>query len=349
MKKLTRVAGIVLLMAAVCYTGLASGLSIVNNPMLGFFTNGSVATLTKLVPGAGIITYEVANTIGGVIFQATAVPAGNAVGKPVAIQYNPAQPDGRRLSLTIGGKAVKVNLYDWEIIPVARFVESGYTACMTLFDEPRGGERVTPIENMDKGIMWANFHPAFGDTLTGLNLFFADAMFVNPGLMQFADFAFTFPVPGYHKTRLNWLDTNKDYRRLHFQMMHEKLSLKQEKQNTYIYTDYETEISYRIRNRRIVFFGVPQYLFMYKDDDNETVTVAEEMNKAFAALHKDVYRINPTVYGAAEKAAQWAAFFRMVQAEYPQAWQGFMKQIDGIDPAPKVETPRYWLSSTMID
>jgi hypothetical protein len=349
MKKLTRIAVIVLLLVTVCYTGFASDFTFINNRLLGFFTNNNTATLLKLTPGIGRITYDIANTIGGVIFQGTAVPAGNAIGQPVTIRYDPAQPDGRRLSLTIGGKAVKTNLYDWEIIPIGRFVESGYTACMTLFDKARK-EEVEEEKKLDEkfgnDIMWANFHPAFGNTLIGLNLFFADAMFVNPELIQFADKAFTFPVPGYHKTRLSIWDMNRTYRLLYSQMILQALSLQEENYNTYIYTDYGTEISYRVRNRQIVFTGIPNYLFMYKDENSETVTMANELNERIATIHKYVYRINPNIYRTAEKTAQWAAFFRMVQNEYPEVWQGFMEQIDGIEPVPKVETPRYWLGRT---
>jgi hypothetical protein len=348
MKRSTRIAGVILLLATVCYAGLASGFTIVNNKMLGFFTNGSRATLTKLIPGENKITYEIVKTIGGVIFQGTAVPTGNAIGQAVTMRYESAQPDGRRLTLTIGNRAVKTKLYDWEIIPIARFVDSGYTACMTLFDETQTEEEEM-YDLFEDDIMWANFHPAFGDTLIGLNLFFVDAMLANLELMQFADRAFFSPIPGYHKSRLNRRDTDRAYRHLHLEMYKSKLALIKEKQNTYIYTDYGTEISYRIRNGQIEFIGVPNYLFFYCDEENKTVTVAEKMNKNFANLHKYVFRINPTVYGSAEKTAQWAVFFRMVQTKYPQAWQVFIGLIDGIEPAPKVETPRYWLSLTERD
>jgi len=349
MKKLTRIACIILLLVTVSYNVFASDFSFINNRMLGFFTNGNVAKLLKLKPGMNILTYEVANTIGGVIFQATAVPAGNAIGQAVTISYDHTQPDGRRLSLTIGGKAVKTKLYDWEIIPIALFVESGYTACMTLFDDAGNpDEEKIREQNTKNGIMWANFHPAFGDTLIGLNLFFVDAMFVNPELMQFADRAFVFPIQGYHKSRLKSWYTDRAFREFYSNLILRELSLIKENHNTYIYTDYGTEISYRIKNKQIEFTGVPSYLFMYKNKKNETVTVAEEKTKSLIALHKYIYRINPTVYGVAEKTAQWAAFFRMVQTEYPQVWQDLIEQIDGIEPAPKVETPRYWLSSATL-
>jgi len=195
MKKLTKITAVILLLVTVCYAGFAQNYATVNNKALGINAKGGLNGLREGVKGGNVV--RLAGVIGGVLFQGTAVPAGNAIGQAVAMQYNPAQPDGRRLSLAIGNTAVTTELYDWEIIPIARFVQSGYTACMTLFDEPRTLDEIaTHLENVSKGIMWANFHPAFGNTLIGLNLFFADAMLVNPDLMQFADEAFTDTIPG---------------------------------------------------------------------------------------------------------------------------------------------------------
>ena len=87
-------------------------------------------------------------------------------------------------------------------------------------------------------------------------------------------------------------------------------------------------------------------MFVNNDHKAETSTVAAEMNERFKKLYRNIYAINPTVYRTAERTAQWAAFFRMVQNEYPMVWQQFIKQIAGIEASPKVGTPRYWLSST---
>jgi hypothetical protein len=356
MKRLTRIALIVLLLVTVCYTGFAvDGVYTLNNTRLGAGISGGVADLERVKPGDEILVPEVTFDIGGVIFQGTAVPAGNAIGQPVAIQYNPAQMDGRRLLLTIGGTEVVVELYDWELIPVARFVENGYTACMTLFDRIMRNSNEEQLHklNAEMGIRWANFHPAFGNTLIGLNLFFVDAMFVNPFLMQNTDEAFSNPVPGYHISWRNEQNITKTLRRWNLNRIY--LMLKQEqdnkKYNSYIYTDYGKEISYRVENSRLVFSGVPSYLFVYNDKNNDkntrTVTEAKELNERIIAMHDDIYALNPTVYRTAERTAQWAAFFRMVQTEYPQAWQSFIRQIAGIEAAPKFETPRYWLSWTV--
>jgi hypothetical protein len=185
--------------------------------------------------------------------------------------------------------------------------------------------------------MWANFHPALGNTLVGLNLLFADAMFVNLDLMQSVDEVFDTQIPGYQIPRQNKSSTDEIDALISLGVMLWDF-------NSYFYTDYGREISYSIVDNRIEFNGTPFYSFVGLDP-NDNVIVAEELNELFIEIHDDIFDINPTVYRTAERTAQWAAFFRMVQGDYPQVWQSFMGQIDGIT-VQKVETPRYWLRGT---
>ena len=354
MRKLAKIIGVIFLLVTAGYTSFASGIYAANNsPLLGMIPNGGRKTLEQVPPGSEILNYGVTSVNGGVIFQGIALPAGNAIGQPVVMTYDPAQPNGQRLSLTIGGTAITSELYDWEMIPTARFVESGYTACMTLYDRA-----VTPKEeeihrlNKDNGIYWANFHPAFGDTLIGFNLFFVDAMFINPILIQNTDIIFKAPINGYHvswqheqnKRKTSLTEKEREFFRM---LAHEQNELKS--WNSYIYTDYGKEISYFVENNRIVFTGVPFYLFLKNDHTSKTVAVPEELNQKINDHYRDIYDINPTVYRSAERTAQWAAFFRMVQKDYPQMWQSFMQQIAGIEASPKFETPRYWLAKTKLE
>jgi len=352
MKRLTQIAYIILLLFTICYTSFAQAEQI-NIKILGGRLGSKQANLEAAPQDSDPLSFEITSTTGGVIFQGKAVPAGNAVGQPVNMQYDPTQTDGRRLSLTIGNTSLTTELYDWEIIPIARFVESGFNACFTLYDRAEGPEEVEINKQYKKEgeIYWANFHPAFGDTLIGLNLFFVDAMLLNPLIMQNSDKAFANQIPGYHIT---WRSERKfvtGLTRKPFDLF-QKL-IKEQKEikswNSYIYTDYGTEISYRIENKRIIFNGVPTYIFVKNNHANKTVTVAKELNEYIIANHNIIYDLNPTVYRCAEKTAQWAAFFRMVKTEYPQIWKLFFNQIAGIEVVPKIETPRYWLPLEKMD
>jgi hypothetical protein len=341
MKTRARTAVIIFLLLAVSYAGFANGsYTAYNNPAIGIFTKNGGAGLRQVNPGSNILSYEITSKVGGVIFQATAVPAGNAVGQPVTITYDSGLPDGKRLLLAVGASPITANLYDWEIIPIARFVESRYAACMTLYDEP-GSPEEDEIEAENEDIFWADFHPAFGNTLIGLNLFFVDAMLINTSLLQNTDRAFYNPIPGYHdiSTWRNGQDKTQYVKQVNDVLDTQIWA-------DYIYTDYGTEISYYTENGQIKFNGAPSYIFLLNDHARKTVTVAEETNRRMGNIRGAVYNMNPTVYRSAEKTAQWAAFFRMVQTEYPQVWRAFMAQIEKIEPLPRVQTPRYWLSQT---
>ena len=121
MRKFARVAGIIFLLFVVCCAsvtqsnlaqhGAAFADRMVRN---GFRMDVSYNDLEKVRPGEDIYIPKTIRDIGGVIFQGTAIPAGNAVGRQVAIAYNRARTDGQRFRLTIGGKAVTAELYDWE-------------------------------------------------------------------------------------------------------------------------------------------------------------------------------------------------------------------------------------------
>ncbi|MCL2443100.1 MAG: hypothetical protein FWD13_06485 [Treponema sp.] len=343
MKTNAKIVCFILLFLTVFYASYASGIyDKYNYSSLGIVTGNRHADLFIAERGSNILSYEIASTTGGVIFQEIAVPAGNAIGQPVNITYDPSQPNGWRLSVSIGNTTTTANLYDWEFIPVIHFVESNYTACMTLYDNHRSPEERILKQNRPQSIYFANFHPAFGDTLIGLNLFFVDALLMNIPLMQNTDEAFDFPIPGYHD-HATWRNKQDNSQNIDQIMSIFNIF---ERQNSYIFTDYGTEISYHIENSEIVFSGVPKYIFLYNDDDSKTVTVLEESYIYMNDLRNVLYEINPTIYRSAEKTAQWAAFFRMVQTEYPEIWQDLLIQIEGKRPSPLFETPRYWLRRT---
>lgn len=70
-------------------------------------------------------------------------------------------PDGRK-------QTVVAPIYDWELIPIAKFADSDTDSCFTLFGELHDeSERLNDARVM-------NYHPAFVDTLLGLRLMQAD-------------------------------------------------------------------------------------------------------------------------------------------------------------------------------
>jgi hypothetical protein len=292
--------------------------------------------------GRQTVSYGVTSRVGGVLFQEVAVPAAGAEGKPVGIEYRPDRPDGQRLIVTIGDAVVTADLYDWQLIPTARFAATSYTACMSLLGRPKTQAELVQFFENPGSIMFAEFHPDLANTLAGINLFFVDAMLVDGNISRMRQITDSLSglVPGYNDISI---EENESAAGAAF--IRRLLIANADNWDNYIFTDYGTEIRYEITNGKLIFTGFPSYLFMLSDDNTETVTINRELNALIRRNIQRVRSINPVVYRAAEQTAQLAAFFRMVKEQHPAVWEDFTAQISGAEDGLRIETPRYWIRS----
>jgi hypothetical protein len=96
----------------------------------------------------------------------------------MSLSYRPEESDANRLWVTVDGRESSTTVYDWQLIPIAKFADSPYTSCVTLFgelDDRAEGRRL--LANRD-GVL--NYHSAFVDTLIGLRLFQLDILIDEP-------------------------------------------------------------------------------------------------------------------------------------------------------------------------
>jgi hypothetical protein len=301
---------------------------------------------------------------GGVHFQATAVPAGRL--EAVSLLYAPDQPDGRRLFIRFRDYGlVQSELYDWQLVPIARYADSKDLSCVTLLD--------TPVINIDteisffikaveynKGLpkerqfeyFWANFHPALADTLIGFNLFLVDAMFMRP-VESSAIYGDSAVVPrdvrGYNDG-----PRFSDMNRGQFGFFKKILDRwRRDGGSSYVYTDYgtATPITYDLdlrdkMNPRIVFEGYPSYQFnrgVIENNEVKEVVPLDDLNKYVEANREMVNSLNPVIFKTAELTARWAALFRAIKARNPVIWEAFIKDIKSVSVEPEQPTPRYWI------
>jgi hypothetical protein len=118
--------------------------------------------------GAGGFTGGFLASVGGVAFKEIAQPAPALAAQSVVLEYAPQYPDGRRVVAIIDGQRVPVNLYDWQLQPIARFAQSDEHAVFTLFGKL--ADQRQEREVLDNGGRVVNYHPAFQDTLLGLRM-----------------------------------------------------------------------------------------------------------------------------------------------------------------------------------
>ncbi|MGH7598366.1 MAG: hypothetical protein ACREOI_18575, partial [bacterium] len=114
--------------------------------------------------------------VGGVAFDGVAMPMAGLQIDSLRLVYNPELEDGNRLTVLINGQTCGApNLPDWQLVPIAKFADSPYYACVTLFGELMPGVRPPPEAQYVVG-----YHPAFENTLLGLRIFQTDFYLLDP-------------------------------------------------------------------------------------------------------------------------------------------------------------------------
>lgn len=116
--------------------------------------------------------------VGGVAFGATAAPAGPLSFANLSLSYRPEKRDGDRLWVTVDGRDFRAPIYDWQLVPIARFADSPYKSCVTIFGELNDREEGRRLLSNGDGVL--NYHPAFNNTLLGLRLFQFDIIISEP-------------------------------------------------------------------------------------------------------------------------------------------------------------------------
>jgi hypothetical protein len=115
--------------------------------------------------------------IGGVAFDAVAAPANDLSINRLELDYSPASTDGQRMSLSINGQSVATSIYDWQLIPIAKFANTDESSCVTLLG------RLEKKEDEDRyrwsSLYFPNYHKSFKDTLVGLRLFQLDGLIID--------------------------------------------------------------------------------------------------------------------------------------------------------------------------
>ncbi|HRJ09542.1 MAG TPA: hypothetical protein PK490_12880 [Prosthecobacter sp.] len=208
--------------------------------------------------------------VGGVAFDAVAVPDSGLVIKSLSLDLDTARPDGSRLVLTVNGRPVKTRIHDWELLPTIRYADSDSTSCFTLFGELQDEEEGRRLRGDGARIL--NYDDAFQDSLMGLRMFQLDILLLGD------DFATDLPkedgeyILGAGEKSPD-LSTAKS--------LHEKyeearleLDLKGIREDfdtefqSYVITDQSVDIRFVIKDGQLEITGEPFYYF-WKDDEDD--------------------------------------------------------------------------------
>ena len=228
-----------------------------------------------------LLSVETMTVVGGVIFV--------EVARPAAPQYACPTPDidttarsGQRLRLGFGATSVGADLYDWELAPLAAFVDSGSDALFTYMG------------------VHGEYHEAFAGNLAGFNLFLLDT-FRSLNKPRDAHRMVKTVVPGYTEGVAE--PTAAATRRLTRWMRSSHL----------MFTDFEVDFAFRPDADGLAIDGEPYWMAVSSMGASARIDRRFEDSETTLAA-------NPAVFGSGFRLAKHAAFFRYLKSDCPDEW-----------------------------
>lgn len=198
--------------------------------------------------------------IGGIASDGVAAPEPGLVVNTIVPTYSTSRPDGQRLSVAINGQTVTAPIYDWQLIPIAKFANSDSFSCFTLFgranDPPGEDSRETSGHQDD-----SRYHPDFKDTLVGLRLFQLDSLLFDPDAVDLVKDGNRY-ILGNGESRPN-LDENAKGLKAFEKFRDRNLDLL--RYDSYVISDYRRRITFGIDENQLSIRGNP-YIYFWRID-----------------------------------------------------------------------------------
>ena len=179
--------------------------------------------------------------VGGVAFDGVATPASDLSIKQFGLNYAQNNKDGERLLLTLNGERIAAPIYDWQLIPIAKFANSDDVACFTL----TGGD--------DR--RQAQYQESFQNEFLGLRLFQLDRFYF--------DWHYWDLIKRDGKYLLAAGEAMPDFeasKKAHAEFMTFKAQ-QREFSSSYIISDYDRTITLSVRDQQLQITGEPSIYF----------------------------------------------------------------------------------------
>jgi hypothetical protein len=228
------------------------------------------------------------NGVGGISFDKVALPENNLKIGSIKLNYNREAVNNSRLELMINDKPVKVHLPDWMLIPIAKYTESPYYSCVTLFGKLYDKTLEKQVTGQKGRVI--NYHPAFDNTLIGVRLAYMDMLL---------GYSFTSDLPrnsngnyilgeGEVKPDVNANQTGA------YNLSQSIISAQNKYKQTfrsYIISDYSRRISFKIERGSLIISGYPYYYcWKFNSDfpDYDINKVASELSLKYNQKMKEL-------------------------------------------------------------
>ena len=289
---------------------------------------GPGSTLEVSVPGLDSLGTSVLSQAsnlsltGGAMLVSTAWPAPALAGTPLRFSYDASKADGRRLLVAAGAQTATLPIYDWELQPLANFVDSGHNGAVSI--HMLGNHETVSLD------------AAFEQTLLGLRFIQADMM--PRGIIMSQEFlpqddSGVIVGPGEQER----LSTDEQVE----SAVRELKPLMARTRNGAPYsvlTDASIRFVFAIDGVDLVITGTPYFFFWEPANKGDQVIPRKALNEALKKAWPQIKQANPLVIESMERSFRTVALFRFQKQKSPNNWNSFVKQVSKVKLSP-VATP----------
>ncbi len=259
---------------------------------------------------------------GGAMMVSTAKPHPALANVPLRLEYDATNVDGNRLIVVAGEYRSILSLYDWELQPLARFVDAGH----------HGAVHIQMFGKHEK----ISLDAAFEHTLLGLRFIQADLLPRGVILSQDylpQDSRGVLLGPG-EQLRLS---SEQEVREAVGEL--EPLMAKTRNGAPYsVLTDAKVQFEFEIVGNELVISGSPYFFFWEPANKGDQVIPKKTLNDLLKKAWPTIKKANPLVIESMERSFRTVAFFRFQKQKSPSNWARFVQQLNGLT-LEKIPTP----------
>jgi hypothetical protein len=286
-------------------------------------------------------------TVGGVAFDKVAQPALGLSVESLSLTYDrrPAN-DGQRLVVRLNNRNFPISGFpDWQLVPIARYVDSPYFAIVTPHGQLIEGELPAEVAS-GNGYVIA-LHPALEYTLLGMRMFNANHMLLDPvltGELPRDDNRYVLGKGENAPVGWQWRAASIRLNDIFRQPLAADIKFQ-----SYVICDQNVQPKFGIERNQLQLTGDP-YFYFWNSGDQEVVERGErdglavmihtnnvvpltQLSDAISQRVDLLMQANPAVYSCLVKTMRFSAFFRYCKEREPEKWKEFMTQLDDAEPA----------------
>ena len=293
---------------------------------------GPTSTLEVIVPDLdplGSSVLSEANNLsltGGAMMVSTAKPDPSLENVALQFEYHSSNADGNRLVVIAGKRRATLALYDWELQPLAKFVDSGH----------HGAVSIQMFGNHEK----VSLDAAFEQTLLGLRFIQADLMprgiIISQEYLPQDELGIILG-PG----ELERLSTDEEVAKS-VREIKPLMERTRHWASFSVLTDAKVPFTFAIEGNELVISGSP-YFFFWEPAKNgngngNEVVPRKSLNDALKKAWPQIKQANPLVIESMERSFRTAALFRFQKKNSAENWRAFMSQLSSVSLA-RIPTP----------